>query len=121
MQSCECKLWDKNIDQYNDMFNFVEKYHGPSYEGDEYSFCPWCGTDLREKEEDVDEEEFEDWDEDEEDEDDDVIDTTPMHGEDDEDEDEEEEEEETEYEYELEFEAEKITYPVMVEGWVNQN
>lgn len=118
MQSCECKLWDKNIEHYNEMFNFVEKYHGPSYDGDEYSFCPWCGTELEADKEDADEEEeFEDWDEDEEDEDGE-IDTTPMHGEDDED---EEEEDEEEYEYELEFEPEILTYPVMVEGWVSEN
>jgi len=83
MSTCDCKLWDINIDKYNDMFNFVEKYHGPSYEGQEFAFCPWCGIVLKvEEQEDVDED----------DDDEEEIDLTPMHGEDDEDDDEEEEE-----------------------------
>lgn len=117
MQDCECKLWDKNIDQYNDMFNFVEKYHGPSYEGDDYTFCPWCGTDLQgedEDEYDEDEDEFTD-DDYEDEEEDDEIDTTPMHG------DEEEDDDEDEEEFEVEFEPEAIEYPVMLEGWVSVN
>lgn len=114
MQSCECKLWDKNIEQYNDMFNFVEKYHGPSYEGAEYTYCPWCGVELKEDDEEEDDDESYD---EEEDDDEEEIDTTPMHGEDDED----DEEEEEEYEYELEFEPEILEYPVMLDGWVSDN
>lgn len=120
MQTCECKLWDKNIDQYNDMFNFVEKYHGPSYEGDDYSFCPWCGVDISEDE--VEEEE--EWEEDEEDDDEDEADTirvTPWHEDEVEEEEEEDEEEGYDLEIEAEFEPEITSYPILLEGWVSPN
>jgi len=46
---CKCNAWKTNSLQITRVF-LNSKNHGIEYKGTPFSFCPWCGKELKGKE-----------------------------------------------------------------------
>ena len=44
---CDCKKWKELIRQIDNAFTMNFIHLGRGYEGEPFSFCPWCGEPLR--------------------------------------------------------------------------
>ena len=49
MKTCNCKDWQKNIEQITDMQIYCANHPAaPKWEGKVFDYCPWCGQLLLE-------------------------------------------------------------------------
>jgi len=43
--TCNCIKWKENMEKIKGIFIYSH-FHGVDYEGEEFSYCPWCGNML---------------------------------------------------------------------------